>query len=495
MKIRSIQSNYFLSILRLTSGILISLITLPYISRVLGPEYLGKVEYINALIAYFILFSSLGIPLYGIKQVAKVRDNPQELSRLIAEIFILLFGTSFVAYCILFFFAFTFDFLIDYKMLIFILSSTILLNNIGLEWLYQGIEDQLFITLRTVAIRVLSVILLYLLVKTKDDYLWYGLIVVLNTAGGNLFNLIKAKQYISFSHLKGYSLDVKRHIKPALLMFLASISVSLYLQVDSILLGYLSGDEAVGYYSVASKLLRVVLLLVTTIGIVMLPRLTNLWEDSKEEYYTLLNKSLSFLLILSIPSSIYLFIFANSIISLMGGSQFGPSIIVLKILSPVTTLVSVAYFFGFLVLFVQNKEKLYAQIVGLSAVISILLNYFLILFYQQNGAALGQLTAEALGMLMLCIAVYKYKIIENKLLNYKENILKIALANIILFLIFYTMNNYMNINNQLIYLFINTAIMIITYIILLVTIREKYTLEILNKLLNHRIWLGKDNVE
>lgn len=477
MKIRSIQSNYLLSIIRLISGLLISILTIPYITRILGPQYLGKVEYVNSIIMYFVLFSGLGIPLYGIKEVAKVRNNAMALTRLIVEIFILLLGTSIISYLILFIALFFLNISVDYKALIIILSSMILLTNIGFEWLYQGIEDQLYITIRTVIIRILSIFLLYLLVKNQYDYLWYAFIVVINTAGGNVFNFLKVKQYIDFSHLKNYSLNIKQHIKPALTMFLASVSVSIYLQVDSLLLGYLSGDEAVGYYSIANKILRIIILLVTTVGIVMLPRLTYLWQNDKVKYYMLLSRSINFLLLISIPSSLFIYFYSNQIIYIMGGARFNDSIIILKILSPIIVFVSIAYFMGYLVLFIQNKDKIYAQIIAISAFISIFINYFLIIRYQQNGAAIGQLVAEFLGMFLLCITVFQQKLLKNKLYGFRKSLFNIFMANIVSGLVMFYLASINIVSNIFLNLFVNMIVISIIYIILLIFLKEKIILD------------------
>lgn len=167
----------------------------------------------------------------------------------------------------------------------------ILLTNIGLEWFFQGIEDQLYITIRTLVIRFVILGLIFLLVKDESDYLYYAIIVVINTVGGNLFNLIKARYYIDFKNIKFSDLNLIRHIKPSLAMFLASISISLYLQIDTFLLGLLAGDKYVGYYAAANKLVRLVLVIITTVGVVMLPRLTNHWENDRESYYELLHKT------------------------------------------------------------------------------------------------------------------------------------------------------------------------------------------------------------
>ena len=473
MKIRSVKVNYILNMLRLTSSILIGLITMPYINRVVGPVYLGKIEYVNAIISYFILFSGLGIPIYGLKLVARVRDNALELSKVICEIFIILLCTSLVSYLVLFGILLNLPLFADYKLLIIIMSSMILLTNIGLEWFFQGIEDQLYITIRTLVIRFITLGLIFLLVKDKSDYLYYAIIVVINTVGGNLFNLIKAKSYIDFKIIKFSDLNLIRHIKPSLAMFLASISISLYLQIDTFLLGLLAGDKYVGYYAAANKLVRLVLVIITTVGVVMLPRLTNHWENDRESYYKLLHKTFNILVLISLPCAIFLYVFAQDVISLMAGKQFYPAVLTIKILSPVCVLVACAYFFAFLVLYIRDYEKIYSYIVALSAIVSVAINYYMISHYAHNGAAISQVISELVGAVLLVLATLKlglFKEIQFKILNI--NLVKLVGINFILLLGFSYIHTLIFFENVFLNFILKSVVFFLLYFFLLLVVKE-----------------------
>ncbi len=482
MKVRSIKSNYMLNIIRLTSSLLIALFTMPYINRVLGPEYLGKIEYIISIVNYFILFSGLGIPLYGVKQISKVRDNREELSKVICELLFLLLATTLTAYTVLFSFLFLTSGLNDYKLLIIIMSSMILLTNIGLEWLYQGLEDQLYITVRTLIIRVISLVLIFLFVKSVDDYLLYGGIVVFSMVGGNVFNIFRAKRYIYLHHLKVSNLNIIRHVKPAFAMFIASISVSIYVQIDTFLLGYISGDLYVGYYSVANKLNRFAIIFVTTLGIVMLPRLSNLWINNRPEYYRLLNYSFIALMLFSVPTSVYILVFSESIINIIGGLKFNESILTMRILAPISFLVAIAYYSAFLVLYVRNKEIAYSVIVTLTAILSIILNIILIPKYNHNGAAISQLISEIFGCMLLVFTLKKYKMLKNSFNNvFSINFLKIILVNAVVSVLFYFILKVDVSFNELVKFTLYSLLYMILYILLLLSIKEKYTSQILMK--------------
>jgi len=472
MKIRSVKTNYILNIIRILSSTFIGVFTMPYINKVLGPGSLGKVEYVNSIITYFILFSALGIPIYGIRQIAKVRQNPTELSRNLLELLSILIFMSILAYIILFaVFTFSTSFS-NYYHLIVLMSSMILLNNLGCEWFFQGIEDQLYITVRYLAVRIITVILLFTMVKSESDYLAYAVIVILNFGGSNVLNFYKITKYIRKKDLTLKVLNFKRHLRPALTIFLASVSVSIYLQIDNFLLGYMAGDKYVGYYSVANKLLRYVIIFITSIGAVLLPRLSNLWDKDKGMYEYYLEKSFHFIFIISLPFTIYFYFFAEGIINLMAGSAFYESIITLKILSPVCFLVAMAYFFGYLVLYTQHKEKAYTISVAISALISIISNIILIKLFNQNGAAMSQLISEFLGITFLLIFTIYHRMFKLKEPN---SLYKMIMINLLIILGFSFAN--ISFKADFIYLVSYTVLFFGAYLVGLLLVKDKIVME------------------
>uniref|UniRef100_A0AAU6WNT2 Oligosaccharide flippase family protein n=1 Tax=Chryseobacterium endophyticum TaxID=1854762 RepID=A0AAU6WNT2_9FLAO len=151
----SIKGNLILNFLRVFSTAFITVFTMPYINRILGAGYVGKVEYVYIILYYFILFSSLGIPLYGIREVSKCREDDKKLNSLVVELMAILFVTTIISYLILFGFIIFIPFFEPYKNLIFIMSGMVFLNNIGAEWYFQGIENQKFITVRNIAVKLI----------------------------------------------------------------------------------------------------------------------------------------------------------------------------------------------------------------------------------------------------------------------------------------------------------------------------------------------------
>ena len=454
---------------------------MPYINRVLGPESLGKVEYANSIINYFILLSAIGIPVYGIRQIAKIREDSDLLSKTTVELLCILLLTTLSAYILLFLVIILGSQFDNYTDLIVLMSSMLLLNNLGAEWFFQGIEDQLYITVRYVAVRIITLVLLFILVKAPSDYMMYALIVVLNTVGSNFLNFIKIKNYIKRKHFNFSVLNLKQHIKPTFTIFLASISVSIYLQIDTFLLGYMVGDQYVGYYSVANKLLRYVILFITTIGSVLLPRLSNFWVNDKNMYFSYLQKSFFYFLIISLPASVYFYFFSEEIILLMAGEMFKNSIITLKILSPICFLVAMAYFFGFLILYPQHKERIYSFSVLISAIVCLGLNLLLMNKYQHNGSASAQLVAEFLGVFVMMFFIVKKKMVSNFNLDI-GNLLKILISVGVLIILNIFLKDILYTQKNILGFAISTIFFFIIYFSLLLLFKENTIIGVIQSL-------------
>jgi O-antigen/teichoic acid export membrane protein len=404
IKSSSIKVNYLLNLTRLILNILVLAVSMPYVTRVLGSAGIGRVEYAYAIIEYFFLFSALGIPMYGIRQIARCRDNVAERSKVVVELLIILFVTTLLAYLGLYILLSTVNYTADFKSILAFLSIGILLSNFGVEWFYMGIENQRFITIRHVVIKSVALILLYMLVNSPADTYYYGLFLIISTFGGSIFNIIYLRKFIRFDRATFSDLNIKRHIKPSLTILLASISTSIYMQLDKIMLGSMVSEVAVGYYSVAIKLPRQALIIVTTMGAVMLPRLSHLLHSSnKEEYIKYMQKSLKYILLVAVPATIGFFMLAREIILVMAGEKFIPAIATLRISSFLIFIVALAYYIGFQLLYPAGKERVYTISVTIAAAVNFIFNLFAIKHLQQDGAALGTLIAEVTGLAIMMV--------------------------------------------------------------------------------------------
>ena len=404
MKTKTVKLNFILNFLRMTIGSLFIVLTTPYITRILGPESLGKVEYVNSIITYFTFFSILGIPNYGLREVARLRDDKEKLSKLIIELSIIIFLITTITYSILIFFIFYGKVLIQLKEIAFILSANLIFINIGYEWFYKGIEDQLYITKRFLFIRAISFILLFIIIKGKNDYLGYAFIIVLIESGSNILNFINLKKYITLKKINLKELEIIKHLKPIFIIFFATIATKVYSELDSVMIGNIS-KRAVGIYTTPNKLIKLILTAVTALGSILLPRISNCLEKkdyNKANMY--INYSLNYIFFISLPISVFLFLLADNIIYVFAGSQFYDSVIVMKILSIIPILIGVS----FQLLYPLNLERYYTYSTVLAAIINFIFNYFMIPKYLEKGAAIGTVMAEAIAMGMLILLSRKY---------------------------------------------------------------------------------------
>lgn len=408
MEIKSVKLNFILNAIRIFLGTFFILITTPYVTRVLGAENLGKVDYVTSIIQYFILFTALGVPNYGIREIARTRDSEYERTKVVLELGIILVVTTIFGYIILFFLLNKISNFKQIKTLILIMSTWILFNNIGFEWFYQGIENQIYITVRFIMIRLVVIVLMFLFVKSSNDYYIYGVIVVLMNSGSNILNLINIRKYLLFKDIKLKDLNIFRHLKPVLIIFAASLSISIYLQLDVVMLGNIN-DEIVAYYTVPNKLIRLVMILITALGTVLVPRISNCIKNKDvENYKKYINLSLKYILMISIPSLVGIFLLADNIIYIMAGEKFLQSILTMRILVFILFIVGLAYFLGFQILYPHGLEKYYTYSVTIAAIINFIFNYIMIPKYYQNGAAIGTIIAELTGVIIMLYFTRNY---------------------------------------------------------------------------------------
>ncbi len=479
MKIRSIKFNYILNLFRALSGGLVTIAVMPHVNRVLGPETVGKVEYIYTIANYFVLFSAIGIPMYGVREIAKVRENEVERVRVAAELLLILAITTVISYLFYFGIIYQLASFENYKSLLLVMSAMILLSNLGAEWYFQGIEDQLYITIRYVIVRVLAVVLVFFGITNEQDYLVYGVVLVLTLCGSGIFNFFYLAKILQINRKSLSNLNFRRHLKPVLTIFFAAISINIYLQLDNFLIGFLVGDKYVGYYSVANKLIRFSISFITIIGAVLLPRLSNLYINDHAQYIVLLKKAFSIILIASIPTSFIFMFYSKELIGYMAGPNFTESVLTMEILSPLCIVVGLAYFFGYLVLYPQNKEAIYTKAVVVSALFSVLVNFFAIKYYFQNGAAVIAVISEVIAILIM-IFMAREEISKAQLID--KNLLKIIAASALVFVFIQVIDFSIDLTN----LFILMSILASVYIVFvggLFFMKEKTVFEIVSKAL------------
>ncbi len=429
MKPKSLQLNFFLNTSRTVLNVLIPFVTFPYISRVLGPSGTGKVDFVNSIVSYFVLFTELGISNYGAREVARVRDNKLMLSTVVYELTLILLMTVCIGYALYAALVLAVPSFREQWLLFCVVSPTIALSDFSYEWFYQGMEEQTYITSRYLFVKLLQVSFIFLFIKDASHFVRYAAMFVgLNAVSSvfNIFHLRKFLQKVPVSGLKPF-----RHLKTLFIVFGSLVATNIYTHLDVTMLGILLSDEEVGLYTAANKLVRIVISLVTALSAVVVPRMENcLACGDFDGYRHYINVSLHYILILAFPCCLGLLALAPDIITIFAGEKYAHSVLTIKILAPVVVIVGLAYFVGLQVLYPHRQEWKYTVSVSVAAVSNFIFNLFMIPRLAHDGAALGSVLAELVGLVIQVGFAWKY-LRETDLLSL--NSLKYLVSSLVMF--------------------------------------------------------------
>ena len=473
----SIKLNFVMNCILAISSFVFPLITYPYVSRILLPIGNGKVGFATSIISYFLMFSQLGIPTYGIRLCAKVRDNKQKLSKAVSDILSINIVFTIISYAALTVSIFVVPKLAEEKMLMFVSSASIILSTIGMEWLFKGLEEYSYITIRSIIVKIVSLVLMFVFVHKQGDYIIYAAISVFASSASFLFNFFRATKLVKLRLFK--KVEWKVHLKPIFIFFIMSVAVSVYTNLDTTMLGFMVGDEAVGLYGVAIKIRLVLLTLIGSLSTVLLPRASHYYQNQQmNEFWEIMRKSTNFIFVVSLPALLFFIVFAKNSVLLLSGSEFVGAVPAMQIIMPTLFLVGLSGITGMQILVPMCKEKivLCSEIAG--AVVDFLLNLILIPSLGIEGAAIGTLVAEIAVLAVQCIYLRKY--------------LVTIFSNISIFRYFFAlMNGYLLARwvldanmNDFAALAVSSTIFFIIYIFILIVMKEPFVLETIEQLKN-----------
>ena len=392
-KYRSMGINAFLNAVKSGLSIIFPLITYPYAFRILHAEGIGRVDYASSIISYFTMIASLGISTYAVREGAKVRDNRKEFQRLSSQIFSINLFTTLFAYLLLGAFLLFVKSIDKYAVLLLILGLSIGFTTLGIEWVNTIYEDYLYITIRSIVTHILTLALLFLMVKDEDDYYIYAFLMVLSNAIICITNWFYCRKYVSLKLT--LQLNLRKHLGPIMTLFANSVATNIYVNADTTMIGVYAGDYYVGIYSIAVKIYNVVKRMLVAMYSVAISRISYFaGKNDKQNIREIYTNLLSNLTVLLIPASVGLIAVAKEIVLVMGGTEYVDAVLTLQILS----ISLIGAIFGGAVTYCLNiplgREKTNVIATILSAVINIALNVLLIPAFKQNGAALTTAISE-----------------------------------------------------------------------------------------------------
>ena len=404
---KSIKINALLNMVKQVMQIIFPIITIPYVTRVLLPENYGKINTGHSLISYIALIAGLGIANYAIREGSLVRDDRDKLNSFSNQVFSINIFSTVVSYIILAGIIFFVPHYREYKLLLVIQGVSVAFTTIGADWINSIEEDYLYLTIRYIVLHTISLALMFLLVKTPEDYYVYAAISLITSAGANLMNLFYIRRYVKIRFT--FDIDWKRHLPPILILFGNAVAMTIYVSSDITMLEIFKGASEVGVYSVATKIYSIVKQLLNAILIVSIPRMTA-YVGSKDMlgFRNLGQKILGALITLMCPLIIGIIIFRTEAIGLAGGKEYISGASSLLILTIAVAAALLATFFSSCVLMPLRKEKYILKGTVISAIINVGLNFIMIPMLGGNGAAITTLISE------LFVAVYFWYLVKKE---------------------------------------------------------------------------------
>lgn len=403
---RSLAVNSIYSMIYKLLNVLFPLITATYAARTLLADGVGKVSFAQNIVQYFLVIAALGIPNYGIREIAKRQDDPESTDRVFTELFLINAVSTAACVAVYYGLVLTLDWFADQRLLFITAGLSLIMNFFNVDFFYQGKEEYGYIAARSFAVKLLSLVALFLFVRDTGDFVIYALIHCLAVGGNHLFNVINLRGRVKLC-FKG--IHVRRHLKPVIILLASSISIELYTLLDTTMLGLWCADDIVGYYNNATKLARIINSMISSLALVLLPRLSYYYNNGKlEEFRSIADRVLKILTVLAVPAVLGVALLADSMIPVLFGADFIPAVTTLRILSVLVMAVALNNFFGTQILMTVGQEKKLLISVVIGAAVNLTLNALLIRDYQHNGAAFASAVSEVCVLLATMIFGWKY---------------------------------------------------------------------------------------
>ena len=432
----SVKKNLLFNMMYQALNMCLPLITAPYLSRVIGVNGTGVFSYYYSIAGYFVLFSMLGLNNYGNRSIAIVRDDRKKMSQVFWEIYsiqIVATVISVIAYIL-----FTQEINSEERIVAWLNIFYVVSAAFDINWFFFGIEQFKWTSIRNALVKTISVVLILIFVKTRDDLYIYVFIMSFSIFVSQLVLWPKAISLLYW--IKPTWSGIKRHIKPNLILFIPVISVSLYKMMDKVMLGIISERAQSGLYENAEKIINFPIVFVNALGTVMLPKMSNLVaKGEKMAGKRYIRDSMQFIMALAIAVSLGTAAIAENFAPVFFGEEFRECGKLIACLAPITIFISWANVVRTQYLIPNNKDKEYIYSVILGACINLFVNLMLIGRLGAMGASIGTVFAEF--TVMIVQTVFSRKELEIK--QYARDMVIFWISGISMFVIVYTVGKTM----------------------------------------------------
>jgi len=468
---KSVKKNYIYNLIYQIVAIILPFITTPYLSRVLGATNIGIYGYTLSISAYFILFGSLGIALYGQREIAYEQNNIKKYSKSFIEILSLRIITMTISLALFYLiFCINGEFNNYFK----ILTLELIANTLDISWFFQGLEEFKKTVGRNLIIKTISVILIFIFVKTKNDLNIYFIIYTVSILIGNLSLWLYLPKFITLKYIK--KLNLKKHFKATLVLFIPQIAIQIYTILDKTMLGTIIVNKAeVGYYTQAEKMIKLMLTIITSLGTVMLPRIASSYAKGDSETIKIyITRAFNLVFLISIPMIVGIICISNIFVPWFFGQGYDKVVPIMIILTPILLLIGMSNVIGMQYLLPTKKQKEYTYSVVIGAIVNFAINLMLIPKYGAIGAAIGTIIAEA-TVTAAQISYTKKYIDYKKILKLTKNYFISSIVMLIMIIVVKVI-----IGNSLLSMFVQVGVGVITYGICLIILKDKFIQYFLN---------------
>lgn len=472
---KSMKKNYVYNLLYTIINMIFPLITAPYLSYVLGAENIGKVNYATSIVTWFTIFSSFGIPRYGVREIARNRDDKKELSNSFWNLITIQLVLSLISIIIYLIIILNTSGLQKERTLHMIMVLIIVLNIFSIDWFYQGVEEYGYITIRNFIFKIISIILIFTMIKSKEHYLIYACINIFGLSFNNILNYVNTKKYVD---KKIYKFKFFYYLKELKVYFMITLVVALYTQLDQTFVGTIS-ERDLAYYLRSKTVLGVGFSIVNSLITIFIPRTAYLVKNNYLEYKNIVQKSINYIYLLALPCLVGIIMLSEEIMIFLGGDEFVQAKYSLLIIGVLVLITSIGSWQVNQILIPHKKEKLAFRIQCMAAIISISLNIILIPKYSYIGAAIAWVISEI--FLTATEGLFIRKEIKSLKINYLNKTLLKYVISVVLMGIFVLMIKNTIINNNLIVI-LSVLISPIIYVLSALLLKDEIIYEIFNNL-------------
>jgi O-antigen/teichoic acid export membrane protein len=467
----SLKKNYFYNLSYQIVQVITPFITAPYVSRILTAEGIGVQSFTHSIVNYFLLFGSLSIGLYGQREIAYNRNNKDEQTKLFLELELIKAIVVVLVLCV--YIAFIRNFSVYYSLFL-IYSIELIACFFDITWFFQGTENFKIISIRNIILKIVTILLIFLIIKKQGDLYKY---IFLTSVGSFLANIsvlpIALRQLV---RVKIRAFDCIRHIKPIIMLFIPQIAIQVYTVLDKSMIGFITQSPYEnGCYEQATKIVKLMLIIITSLGAVIAPRMAHLKATGQiEEIKANILRSFDFVFLLGFPTLFGLIGISDIFVPLYFGPGYDKSVILIKILSGIVIALGLNNVIGIQYLIPLRKERIFTLTVLCGAFVNFILNFFLIRRYQSVGAAIASVVAESIITIIQFFYIKNSFSIKTIFLRSWRNIAASIIMLIVLCLLKLIMST--TITNLLLLILASGVV----YFSLLLVLRDKFIFSIVH---------------